>query len=416
MKPRTTSYDQDGSAPRSPVCPPQRARARRAPGARIAILLAMALAIAVPLRASLNGAPAIEAASDTVIASEGLASGWANWSWSSSIDFNYTGGAYQGSRATSWWTNAAWAGLYLHTDKPVPTTASTTLQFAVWGGAGNLQLRIGLYGDGNQAIAGSGLLAALAGAPPANAWKLYTIPLSSLGGAGRNITGVQIQDARGVGGYMVILDEIKLVGVAGSVPVPTPTPGGGTSTNCSAIPAYPEIRQDNYTANHTAGRRTDPNKFVGVASFRPYYDKIDGNCTGTTEQILEWAAKKWGFDQLGYPDLAKAQAVVESWWHQSTVGNSGEVGILQVNPNVWPDWDPARWSTAYAADYAMAVIRSHYDGNSWLGSQTKGNLRDAVAAWECGCAYNGGNWYATRVFNYYSSKPWKNPGQPPEWF
>ncbi len=188
------------------------------------------------------------------------------------------------------------------------------------------------------------------------------------------------------------------------------------AVDCSAIPAYPEIRpNDNATANQTPGRPTDPNAFYGEPNWQPYYAQINGACTGTTEQILEWAAKKWGFDDLGYPDLAKAIGVVESWWRQPTIGIHGEVGILQVNP-VWPDYGPAQWSTAYAADYAMAVIRSHYDGNSFLGGQTAGDLQGAVAAWECGCAYNGGGWYATRVFDYYNSKPWQHPGVPPDWF
>src|SRR5262249_43617846 len=116
-------------------------------------------------------------------------------------------------------------------------------------------------------------------------------------------------------------------------------------------------------------------------------------------------------------DLAKAMAVLETFWRQSFIGPAyGEVGILQVNPRYLPDWEPATWSTAYAADYAMAVIRSYYDGVSWLGWRTAGNIRDSVAAWQCGCPYNGWNWYASTVFRYYDSKPWRRPGQPPEWF
>lgn len=200
-------------------------------------------------------------------------------------------------------------------------------------------------------------------------------------------------------------------------PIPTAAATTALSIDCSTIPAYPEIRpDDNSYANQTPGQPTDPNAFYGEPNWYPYYAQIDGNCTGTTEQILEWAARKWGFDQLGYPDLAKSIGIVESWWREPTVGIHGEVGILQVNP-VWPGWEMAQWSTAYSADYAMAVIRSHYDGNSWLGGQTAGDLYGSVAAWECGCAYNGGGWYATRVFNYNdNNKLWQRPGVPPDWF
>src|SRR5439155_18185160 len=92
-----------------------------------------------------------------------------------------------------------------------------------------------------------------------------------------------------------------------------------------------------------------------LPGFGPYYDQINGQgCLGTTEQILEWAAKKWGFDKLGYPDLAKAMAVQESEWQQSEKGDyescthawcipayKGALdfqsyGILQVKRTSWP--------------------------------------------------------------------------------
>jgi hypothetical protein len=173
-------------------------------------------------------------------------------------------------------------------------------------------------------------------------------------------------------------------------------------TGLSILPAQSsegvEVRPENAAANATPGRQTRPELFNADAGFRPYYDGIDGNFTGTTEEIFEWAAAKWGFDRLGYPDLAKAMAVVESWWNQWAVGPTGAVGILQVNPPYWPDTEPARWSTAYNADYAMAVVRYLYDACSWLGPGTTGDIRNAVAAWECDCGFNGGAYYATQVF------------------
>jgi hypothetical protein len=250
-----------------------------------------------------------------------------------------------------------------------------------------------------------------------------SLPLANLNGVGKLIKGMVLQEYLGTAQPTVYLDEIGFAAGTSSSATPTATPASATA--CSTVPAYTEVRPGNTVYNQTPGRATDPSKVANSDSFRPYYLKIDGSCTGTTEQILEWAAKKWGFGSapsvlggpaLGYPDLAKAQAVAETWWHQEAIGPHGELGILQVSPNVWPDPLPAGWSTAYSADYAMAVVRMHYDGNSWLGAGTKGDLRNAVAAWECGCAWNGWNQYANYVFGYYDSKPWKRPGQPPEWF
>ena len=80
-------------------------------------------------------------------------------------------------------------------------------------------------------------------------------------------------------------------------------------------------------------------------------------------------------------------AVQESWWRQTDVGDQGvSFGILQVKSTVWPNGVLARESTAYSADYAMAVVRFHYDGASWLGAGTRRSLPNAVAAWFCGCA------------------------------
>jgi hypothetical protein len=40
--------------------------------------------------------------------------------------------------------------------------------------------------------------------------------------------------------------------------------------------------------------------------------------TGTTREILRWAACKWGIDQ----SIVFAQAAVESWWRQTTMGDA----------------------------------------------------------------------------------------------
>ena len=391
-------------------------RSRRRGGLiMLAVLLALVASSLTPTSTGVVGT-AVAATTNRVVYNDRLATGWSNWSWSSNVNFAYTQALYRGTASIRWRIDAAWGGLYLHTNNPVLTKDTTTLQFALRASQSNQRLNVILYGDNDQRL-GARPLSELGGNPPAGSWKFYKIALNKLNAAGKRITGVALQDAAGNAQPAILVDEIRFVDTATApAPSPTPTPSPSPSpSNCSTIPAYTEIRPNNTPFNQTRGQPTDPNKFTGVESWRPYYEKINGACTGTTEQILEWAAKKWGFDQLGYVDLAKAMAVVETWWDQQAVGANGEVGILQVRPG-WPDWEKAQWSTAYAADYAMAVVRSHYDGNSWLGHQTKGRLRDSVAAWECGCAYNGGNWYATRVFEYYQSKPWQRPGQPPEWF
>jgi hypothetical protein len=371
----------------------------------------LVLAIATALTVLLTGGSVLAATTDRVLYSEALASGWQNWSWKSTVNF-WASGAFWGARSIEWQINGAWAGLYLHTDAAVQTSSGSTVQFALMATQSGQRVLVSVAGANWQQVGNTRSISEFGGDPVAWQWKYYTIPLSSLGAAGQKLTGVILQDGLGRWQPKIKVDEVKLAGL-GVTTVSASTSGSG---NCLGVPWQPEVRWENNSQNSTAGRPTQSWKFYGDWKWRAYYDKINGACTGTTEQILEWAAKKWGFDQIGYPDLAKAMGVIETWWRQAFVGNSGEVGILQVHPGVWPDWEPAKWSTAYGADYAMAVVRAYYDGSTWLGSATKGRLRDSVAAWNCGCPYNGGGWYASNVFKYNDTKPWNRPSQPPEWF
>ena len=345
----------------------------------------------------LPSASAGAASADHLLYADALATNWGNWSWWSTVDFAAPS-AYAGSRSISWRIDEPWGGLYLHSDELVATTDSTSLTFALRTTTSDQRVMVSLYGENNEQLAKPRPLSQLGGDPPAGSWKLYEIPVAELAGAATTVSGVLLQDGTGAPQPIILVDEVRLVSVA------------------TTIRQDVEIRPENAEANWTPGRPTDPSKFNMYESFRPYYDQINGDYVGTTEQILAWAAKKWGFDQVGYPELAKAMAVAETWWRQPHIGANGELGILQVHPKYWPDAEPARWSTAYAADYAMAVVRHYYDGNSWLGDNTKGDIRNSVAAWECGCGSNGGASYTTAVFAYYDSRPWLRAGQPPEWF
>ncbi len=115
--------------------------------------------------------------------------------------------------------------------------------------------------------------------------------------------------------------------------------------------------------------------------------RINGDFTGTTAEILRWAACKWGIDQ----DIVFAQAAVESWWRQTTLGDwesSGcapghgpgvdgkpglcpqSWGILQNRyPYEQSSWPGIADSTAMNADTAYAIWRSCYDGyETWLNT------------------------------------------------
>ena len=83
--------------------------------------------------------------------------------------------------------------------------------------------------------------------------------------------------------------------------------------------------------------------------------RVTGAFRGTTDEILQWAAAKWGFDD----DLFRAVAAVESFWRHNTIGDAGEsVGLMQVRGTVHEGTARlARVSAAFNADYYGAALR-----------------------------------------------------------
>ena len=88
--------------------------------------------------------------------------------------------------------------------------------------------------------------------------------------------------------------------------------------------------------------------------------RVDGNFTGTTDEIIQWAACRWGFDE----DTVRAQAVQESFWRQDAVGDFANGiyqshGLLQVKTTLHHGTDPlATVSTAFNVDYTLAWRRA----------------------------------------------------------
>ena len=99
-----------------------------------------------------------------------------------------------------------------------------------------------------------------------------------------------------------------------------------TSTQCaSRVRRAPEVRQVNQRPNQFGDI---PNQTRGVAGAwsdadpakAPFTARVDGNFVGTTDEIIQWAACKWGVDE----DYVRAQLVAESYWDQ--VNSLGDWG------------------------------------------------------------------------------------------
>ena len=125
----------------------------------------------------------------------------------------------------------------------------------------------------------------------------------------------------------------------------------------------------------------------------PYARYVTGRFTGTTDEVIQWAARKWGLK----PDLLRAVATVESWWRMSTVGDNGDsFGLFQVRRPfhcVEPVCEQFRGDAALNADYYGGILRSYYDGKQrWLNTVSdendkryrRGDLWGSVGAWFSG--------------------------------
>jgi hypothetical protein len=193
---------------------------------------------------------------------------------------------------------------------------------------------------------------------------------------------------------------------------------------CAArVQQYPERVAANATANTTippAGSDFHWGPWVNQTPEMAYnFSKVDGNFSGTTDEILEWAACKWGMDQ----NIAKAEAMAESSWYQSTVGDNGDsYGILQVRAapdgspasanNGWGGYPWTQKSTALDADAQMAYLRAVYDGQSYMGNggngspALKGDIWNAVSTWESG-SDTGPDSYTQEIQGYLTSQAWQ---------
>ena len=173
--------------------------------------------------------------------------------------------------------------------------------------------------------------------------------------------------------------------------------------------------------NQTEGQHVASN-FLG--SDEPQADqqitpRINGNFTGTTAEILRWAACKWGISQ----DIVFAQAAVESWWRQTTLGDwnttgcppghgPGIDGTLGLCPQSWgimqnrypyeqSSWPAIATSTAMNADTAYAVWRSCYEGyQTWLNTVPHVGTYQAGNVWGCVGRWVSGRWFGPQADQY----------------
>lgn len=211
------------------------------------------------------------------------------------------------------------------------------------------------------------------------------------------------------------------------------------------VTRQPEIRPDNARSYTLAGvRYPAPNDYVPNpgqleafrnarndagqtnVEFNPYYQYVDGRdgiSRPSTDDLIQWAAHKWGIPE----DWLRAEYIRESYWNQymlgdatsvsaariklyppqSRIGHSNRVyqslGITQVQfapfGTLHPGTEPLRWlSTAFNIDYQAATLRFYYDNPQGSRSAWNDSSYTPCQAWR-----SLGGWY--------SPFPWGNAPQ-----
>ncbi|CAA9304108.1 MAG: hypothetical protein AVDCRST_MAG48-1564 [uncultured Friedmanniella sp.] len=162
---------------------------------------------------------------------------------------------------------------------------------------------------------------------------------------------------------------------------------------------------------------------------------MTGSYTGTTREIWQWVACKWGIDER----IVRAQATTESSWQQKMIGDWSKnekhcapghglgadgrraacpesFGVLQVRyryfRGAFPD---AIRSTAFNADTAYAVWRACYEGyEHWLEDYSApGHRYEAGDLWGCVGRWYSGAWYDKSAKRYISCVKGIVQGRPP---
>jgi autotransporter family porin len=220
-----------------------------------------------------------------------------------------------------------------------------------------------------------------------------------------------------------------------TTPAPTVPPLGRFATlppgaalpsdaTCAAlVRPMAERRPINNVPNHARGAAVS-----GLA-------RVTGDFVGTTDEIIQWTACKWGIDE----DVVRAQIAKESWWHQDARGDltsnqndcypavrtgSGQcpesVGLGQVRyayhtlafTNGY-----ALVSSAFNLDYTYSVWRGCYDGQyTWLNTVERGATYAAGDLWGCVGVWFSGRWhtapaetYIAAVKDYLNQRVWESP-------
>lgn len=170
---------------------------------------------------------------------------------------------------------------------------------------------------------------------------------------------------------------------------------------------------------------------------------VTGGFAGTTDEIIQWDAQKWGIPE----DWIRAQAVAESWWRQDGLGDPehgktpqqmsaypayshidtdsvyASLGIVQAKWHPECEWNTAiacqgggieplrHKSTAFNIDYLGASIRYYYDGKCYWCTRgyAAGQQWESLGAWFSSYPWSNSSTvsYIDKVRNHLAARTWE---------
>jgi hypothetical protein len=352
---------------------------------------------------------------------------WANWSWGSTVNFSDSKRSYTGKNSISLTIKSPSGALYLHSKKGLETSGFEELKFAALANGEGQRYQVVLYDQDNKPLQNPVFLTSYGGNPETKLWKIYHIPLGDLNAQEKLVGALLIQNVGGPENATLNIDDIELTQeISDNQAPPAPVEDKFlTSPPKSPLPTDEECAQrvrrssweprpSNSWANSITPTELNlPDWPVADSrANRQIKPRINGSFTGTTDEILQWGACKWGFDE----DTVRSVAVIESWWRQSTVGDKGKTfGIMQVKSDNHPGTFPhSRDSTAFNVDYALGWRRACFEGymvsvgdNSPNANYKEGDEWGCIGAWFSGHWYDpGAQEYIDRTKSYYQNKEW----------
>lgn len=167
-----------------------------------------------------------------------------------------------------------------------------------------------------------------------------------------------------------------------------------------------EPRPENATQNQTVPTAAQLSTFHSYTGQWGNCDhlrqKVTGNFRGTTDEIIQWAAWKWGLPE----ETVRAAAATESWWKMSFVGDNGQsFGLLQIkNVERWHGgtFPMSRDATAFNADYYAGMVRHYFEGcATWMKDYTYNGFTYAAGdLWGSVGAWYSGDWHSDAAHGY----------------